>query len=364
MNGYRSCSRKGTGVQKPAYNPASAVILRVVERINIVGAGIIGLGCAWRLAQRGVNVLAIDARDAGREASWAAAGMLAPGGEFFGPSALATLALRSLDMYGDFIRELEEESGVTIDFRRSGAIEVAYSEEEACALEVRTAAQATCGIPSEACTHEGRPARFFPDDAMVDPRDLTRALRRACQRRGVSLLEDEQVTKISADGRVWTANGVHAGSITLVTAGAWSSQLLAELPGNFPPVVPVRGHLVAWHLRPGLLEPILRHGSTYLLQRRSGVLLAGATKEYVGFDRTLDEAAVASLQACAGELLPTLAGQVPTERWNGLRPFVDGEMPFVGQLGESSVWAAYGHYRNGILLAPETISRVAAQICA
>lgn len=364
MNGYRFCSRKGAGVQKPAYNPASAVILKVVERINIVGAGIIGLGCAWRLAQRGAEVIAIDAREAGREASWAAAGMLAPGGEFFESSPLAALALRSLGMYADFVRELEEESRVTIDFRHSGAVEVAYSDAEASALEVRAAAQATCGIPSEAFTYEGRPARFFPDDAMVDPRDLTRALRIACQRRGVNLLEEEPVTKISPDGRVWTANGVHAGSMTLVTAGAWSSQLLAGLPGNPPAVVPLRGHLVSWPLRPGLLEPILRHGSTYLLQRRSGVLLAGATKEYVGFDRTLDEAAVASLQASAGELLPVLAGQIPTERWNGFRPYVEGEMPFISQLGESCVWAAYGHYRNGILLAPETISRVATQIFA
>lgn len=335
-----------------------------MERINIVGAGIIGLGCAWRLAQQGKQVIALDARKAAGEASWAAAGMLAPGGEFFEPSELATLALRSLGMYGDFMRELEEESGVTIDFRRSGAIEVAYSDTEAAALESRAATQAVCGIISETCTHLCRPARFFPDDAVVDPRDITRALRVACQRRGVNLLEGEPVTKISADGRVWTANGVHAGSVTLVTAGAWSSDLLAELPGDFPPVVPVRGHLISWRLLPGTPGPILRHGSTYVMQRRSGVMLAGTTKEYVGFDRALDETAIADVQARAETLLPMLASQVPSERWNGFRPYVEGEMPFVGQVGNSSVWAAYGHYRNGILLAPETISRVAAQLSA
>lgn len=335
-----------------------------MERINIVGAGIIGLGCAWRLAQQGKQVVALDSREAGGEASWAAAGMLAPGGEFFEPSELATLALRSLGMYGDFIRELEAESGITIDFRRSGAVEVAYSDIEAAALESRAATQAACGIISEACTHLGRPARFFPDDAVVAPRDITRALRVACQRRGVNLLEGEPVTKISADGRVWTANGVHAGSVTLVTAGAWSSNLLADLPCGFPTVIPVRGHLISWRLHPGQLGPILRHGSTYIMQRRSGVMLAGATKEYVGFDRALDETAIADVQSRAETLLPLLAGQVPTERWNGFRPYVEGELPFVGQLGNSAVWAAYGHYRNGILLAPETISRVVAQLSA
>lgn len=339
-----------------------------MERINIVGAGIIGLGCAWRLAQQGKQVIALDARKAagegGGEASWAAAGMLAPGGEFFQPSELATLALRSLGMYGDFIRELEEESGVTIDFRRSGAIEVAYSDTEAAALEARATAQAACGILSEACTHLGRPARFFPDDAVVDPRDITRALRVACQRRGVNLLEGEPVTKISADGRVWTANGVHAGSVTLVTAGAWSSALLADLPGDFPPVIPVRGHLISWPLPSGQLGPILRHGSTYIMQRRSGIMLAGSTKEYVGFDRLLDETAIADVQTRAETLLPMLAGQAPSQRWNGFRPYVEGEIPFIGQLGNSCVWSAYGHYRNGILLAPETISRVAAQLRA
>ncbi len=364
MNGYRFCFREEAGVQKPAYSPASAVILKLVERINVVGAGLIGLGSAWRLAQKGAEVTVFDARDAGCEASWTAAGMLAPGGEFFEPSELATLGMRSLAMYPDFVRELEEDSGVTIDYSRSGAIEVAYSDAEAAALETRAAAQKLCGIPSEACKHDSRPARFFPEDAHVDPRDLTRALRVACQRRGVNLLENEPITKISADGRVWTANGVNAGSVTLVAAGAWSSALLTDLPGPRPEVIPVRGHLISWPLRAGLLGPILRHGSTYMVQRRSGVLLAGTTREYVGFDRTLDETALAEIQARAEELLPLLAGQAPTERWNGFRPFVEGELPWISQLGRSCVWAAYGHYRNGILLAPETIQRVAGYLLA
>lgn len=345
MNGYRFRVRKGAGVQKPAYNPASAVIFKPVERISIVGAGIIGLASAWRLAQRGVAVTLFDAADCGGEASWAGAGMLAPGGEFAEDGELARMALESLRIYPGFVAELETESGVSIDFRRSGAIEVAYSEPEAAELGLRAKKQAGFGIPSDSCTHQGRPARFYPLDAVVDPRDVTRALRIACERRGVKLRTHEAVSHLP-DG-------------TLVTAGAWSSSLLGD---KAPQVIPVRGHLVSWDLEPGFLQPILRHGTTYLLQRRSGVLIAGATKERVGFDRTLNPAAVSELATAAGELLPALAHQPPTDAWIGFRPFIEGEVPFVGQVGDARLWAACGHYRNGILLAPETAARVATML--
>jgi glycine oxidase len=329
-----------------------------VERINIAGAGIIGLASAWRLAQRGAAVTIFDAREAAREASWAGAGMLAPGGEFSEPSELARLSLHSLALYPDFVRELVEESGVSIDLRASGAIEVAFSDAEAEALKSRAATQGEFGIRSEEFTQDGRPARFYPDDAIVDPRDVTRALLAACRRRNVNLREAEPVQQVQPDGTVITGSGTYSAHAVLVAAGAWSSMLVEGVPK----VVPVRGHLVSWKLEPGLLGPILRHGSTYLLQRTCGVLVAGTTKEHVGFDRSLDENAVADIVRRVEELLPVLSQRPPDERWLGFRPFVQGEAPVVNRVGESRVWGAFGHYRNGILLAPETAERVSAML--
>lgn len=328
-----------------------------------MGAGIIGLACAWRLSQRGVAVRVFDAREAACEASWAAAGMLAPGGEIETPSVLATAALASRAEYPEFVRELAEESGCPIDFRPCGAMEVAYDENEAFILELKSARQATIGVRSEPCQYEGRTARFYPDDALVDPRDVTRALLEACRRRGVTLHQQEPVLSVSPSGTsIQTTKGEYSGQGVLLAAGAWSSALLPALlpPDLLPRTMPVRGHLMSWNLAPGLLEPILRHGHTYLAQRTSGLLIAGATTEHVGFDRTIDASAVADLRARASALLPVLEHHLPAEQWIGFRPGVDAEGPAVGRLPGTSLWTAFGHYRNGILLAPETARRITA----
>jgi glycine oxidase len=313
----------------------------------VVGAGIVGLSCAWRLAQRGLKVTVFDAREAASEASWAGAGMLAPGGECESDTPLARLLLRSLSLYPDYVTELRQESGCLIDFRRCGGFEIAFTEAESAALDRRAAAQQSLGIRSESARCRTWPARFYPDDAIVDPRDVTRALLTACRNRGVQIREHEPVERIPDN---------HEN--ILIAAGAWSSALHPGLPRTMP----VRGHLIAWHMPPGLLPHILRHGHTYLLQRTSGLLIAGSTTEHVGFDRTLDESAVADIHTRASELLPELANHPPDERWNGLRPGIDATEPAIGRIPGTSIWTAFGHYRNGILLAPETARLIAESV--
>jgi glycine oxidase len=330
----------------------------------IVGAGIIGLSCAWRLAERGIRVRIFDAREAASEASWAGAGMLAPGGEIDGPSPIVAPALRSLRLWPAFIQQLEEESGVSIDYRRSGGMEVALDDGEASLLAEKATRQAALGIRSEAATFEGRAARFYPDDAMVNPRDVTRALLIACRHRGVVLLEHEPVLAIDPTGTgVRTACGGYSDAGVLLTAGAWSSALLPEAPRSFP----VRGHLISWSLTPGLLDPgmldpILRNGHTYLLQRNSGMLVAGVSAELVGFERAIDDVAVETIRQNAVRLLPALGSLPPGDRWNGFRPGIDADGPAIGRIAGTAVLTAFGHYRNGILLAPYTAEQISGLI--
>jgi len=287
--------------------------------------------------------------------------MLAPGGEIDQPGPVADFALASLRAWPEFVRELEEESGTVIDYRASGALEVALNDAEAAALDAKAAHQAKFGIRSEASSHSGWYARHYPDDALVDPRHVTAALLIACRRRGVEIHENEAVLDISPLGRsIRTAQGEYEDSGVLVAAGAWSSRLFPGLTRTMP----IRGHLISWPLTPGLLTPILRNGHTYLLQRRSGVLIAGVTTEHVGFDRTLDPVSVETVRSGAVRLLPELGLQSPTERWNGFRPGIDANGPEIRRIEGTSIWTAFGHYRNGILLAPETATRVAAMLIA
>ena len=79
-----------------------------VGTIAVAGGGVIGTSIAWRLAQRGWRVTLFDKSSIGGEASWAAAGMLSPGGEIERPSDLAFLATESRRLYSGFVSELEK----------------------------------------------------------------------------------------------------------------------------------------------------------------------------------------------------------------------------------------------------------------
>ena len=283
--------------------------------------------------------------------------MLAPGGEMDEASHLTQMALCSLAMYPAFVDALREASGVAIDYQRCGAVELALSEAEAESLTIRAARQAALGIRSEPIHQPRGVARFYPDDALVNPRDITAALRIACIRSGVVIREHEPVVEIFRDGAgVRTAAGVYHGDGVLVAAGAWSSELIPGVP--LPKSKPVRGHLIAYRAVPGMLRTLLRHGHTYLLQRDTGTIVAGSSTEDAGFDRTINESIVADIHVRASKLLPALTTMTPAERWNGFRPGIEDGVPAIGRVEGTRIWTAFGHYRNGILLAPDTSRRI------
>jgi glycine oxidase len=330
----------------------------------VVGAGIIGLSCAWRLARCKIPVTVFDAREAGGEASWAGAGMLAPGGEIDEVSPLTNMALSSLAMYPAFVEALREFSGCPIDYQHCGAVELALNDDEAVELEQRALTQSALGIRSESTHHAGTvAARFYPDDAVVNPRDLISALRRACFREGVSIREHEPVVEVFPDGSgVRTGRASYGGDGVLISAGAWSSGLASFL--RVPTTAPVRGHLIAYPAQPGALRAILRHKNTYLLQRGTGAIIAGSSTEHVGFDRSIDETTVRAIHARASQLMPALAAMRPVEKWIGFRPGIEGGMPVIGPIEGTRIWTAFGHYRNGILLAPDTARRIEESVVA
>jgi glycine oxidase len=206
-------------------------------------------------------------------------------------------------------------------------------------------------------------ARFYPDDQLVAPREVTSALRIACLRAGVFIHEHEAVTELMPDGSgIRTNRGEYADDSVLIAAGAWSSSLRSGLRPGLPAAIPVRGHLIAYRPERPLIGSILRHRHTYLLQRRDTELIAGSSTEYVGFDRSIDERMVRDIHSRAAQLLPDLAAMTPAERWIGFRPGIEGGIPVVGRIEGTNIWTAYGHYRNGILLAPETARMIAESV--
>jgi glycine oxidase len=351
--------------------------LSLAPTIAIAGGGIVGLSCAWRLAQRGFGVTVFDQGTLGNEASWAGAGMLAPGGEIEEASELASLALESRRIYAAFVRELEQAAGSPIDFQELGAIDLAYSAEEWAALEARAAKQAAIGIASQPVTparvatfwprvrSEGLTgARFYAGDGLVNPREVVAALITVCRNLGVRLVENRGVLNMadrSASVEVSTSQGAETYQAALIASGAWSGSIgvnTAPLPASWP----IRGHLLGYRQPVQTCNTIIRHGHTYLMQRASGLLIAGASVENAGFDRRLDAQIVSELTAAAGFVMPHLLETSPTEVWVGFRPASDRLQ--LGRWQSGNVYLAYGHYRNGILLAPLTADRLTAELSA
>jgi glycine oxidase len=314
--------------------------------VAIVGAGIIGGSIAWRLAQARVPVTLFDAGVTGGETSSAGAGILSPGGEFDRPSIWFDLGTESMEMYPAFVEELQTETGVAIDFKICGGKYFVDAEQ----AQRRAEFQAKAGVRVEVIPD----GLLYPSDAFVDPNDILRALRRACEDRKVEIVERHRIPEIeSSDYRA-----------VVIAAGAWSNQIQVRHRGKLvplPAVKPIKGHLIGFQLEPGTLGPMLRRGHSYVLQRSNGFTIAGSNEQDLGFDREVEPKICEDLHRHGAELFPPLSDATPCARWIGLRPFSpDG--PHIARVDGTNVWLAYGHFRNGILLTPLTSKRISEGI--
>ena len=348
------------------------------QQIAVIGGGIIGLSLAWRLAQSNWAVTVFEQGSLGAEASWAGAGMLSLGGEIERPSALAKLALQSRRLYSGFIRELQEASGVPIDYQECGALDVAYSSEELEALEARALRQVALEILSKPLapaqisafwprvrTQGLAGGRFYPEDAIVNSRDVTAALAAACRKLSAELIERCRVPRGEvSESRISleTHSGKRHFDAAVIAAGAWSAEIEMEGVLPLPAVEPVKGHLLGYQQPAGTCNTIVRHEHTYLLQRANGLLIAGTSVERVGFDREISSEIANAIAARAGFVLPHLLETSPSEVWVGFRP--GSSQLQTGAWHSPRLYLAYGHFRNGILLAPVTAQTLAAEINA
>ena len=341
----------------------------------MIGAGLIGLACAWRASQRGLSVLVVDrAAEPGDGASRVAAGMLAPVMEAdFGEESQVRVNLAARERWPAFAAELEERTGLPTGYRDSGALIVAADRDDAEALRRLHELQVSLGLeaewlpPGRCRAARARPvARASPAaswrTATARP---TRARPRAPWRRPRASSRSEcEVERIEHErGRV-TGVSTSAGPIecdsVVVAAGAWSSALAPD--GQGPPVRPVKGQILELRVRGGMDEPverIVRTPRCYLVARGDGRVVLGATMEEQGFDTTVTADGVYRLLEAAWEVVPEVGELELVEAGAGLRPGTPDNAAIVGP-GELDglVWAT-GHWRNGVLMAPLTGDAVA-----
>jgi len=346
--------------------------------VVVVGAGVVGLGLGWRLAQRGADVSLFDRSTAGSGASSAAAGMLATCAEAEpGEEALVRLGRLSQSLWPDFAAELEQTSGTAVDLRREGTLVVALTVDDQARVSHRLAFQKSLGLPvawmSAAEVRRREPhlapglagALFSPEDHQVDNRKLTVALHRAAVGAGARVHERRGVRQIIVDQDRVVGVELDEGSrvvadVVVLAAGAWS-RAVAGLPAAVrPPVRPVKGQSLA--LKMAADAPLLTHviwgPNVYLVPRRDGRLIVGATVEEKGFDATLTAGGVLALIEAAWRLVPAIEDLPLLETWVGHRPGSRDDAPILGRGPLEGLVYATGHHRNGILLTPVTADLV------
>ena len=345
----------------------------------IVGAGVVGLGVAWRLAQSGRRVAVLDKGEAGRGASWAAGGMLAPAAEIgFEELGLYRLGRESLSRWPAFARELEAASGRAVGYRDEGTLVVADDRDSARALRRLYQFQQEHGVPvhwlSTDEAQEVEPllsprlpaAVFAPEDHQVDNRAVVGALLEAARRAGVEIHEQVEVVAVHprpGNPAVVLKEGERVeGRTVVLAAGAWSAGIEGLMPA--PPVRPVTGEAVGLRMAPPVeLRAVVRTPHTYLVPKPDGRLVLGATSEERGFDRRVTAGGLWELLDKGRLAVPALDEWTVEETWAGLRPAARDHAPVLGfDPRVPGVCFATGHYRHGILLLPVTADEVAREI--
>lgn len=349
-------------------------------RVTVVGGGVIGRAVAFRLAVRGAGVTLVDG--SGASASGVAAGMLAPVTEVhFGEVPLLAYALAAAARWPAFAAEVAAAAGgpgpaEALGYEAAGTLAVARDRDDLAALERLAAYQSSLGLDVErlgsadcrrlepALAPGVRGGFLVAGDHRVDPRRLVAALDAAGRAAGVEVVEAWAGEVRATPGGTEVAVGDRRipGDAVVVCDGVGPA---GGRPGAWPEEVsvvrPVKGQVL--RLRGGgLLQHTVRGLDAYLVPRRSGELVVGATQEERGFDTTVTAGAVLELVRAAVELVPDVAECELVETAAGLRPGTPDNAPLVGRSSTEGVVVAAGHFRNGVLLAPATADAVATLI--
>ena len=346
--------------------------------VIIIGGGVIGLLSALRLKQAGLSVEVFEKSEPATESSWAGLGVLSPEAAAGRPLEYVRLTQASLALYPALADELRAESNIDIDLRREGLFNLALDEADGEELRENANMQGRAGVPvkwlppdeARALEPSLNPtvhgALHFHQSAQVDNLRLNSALIIALGHAGVPVHAWQAVDAVMRDGGrvlgVRIAGGERAARWVVVAAGAWSG----ALAGASMPVRPAKGQaamLDASGIAPFSVNHIIDSRLGYIVPRRGGRLLIGASVEDKGFDKSVDHEVVGKLMADASVMMPALGEALVRETWAGLRPRSADDQPIIGPVaGCEGLIAATGHFRNGILLAPITAQLVTAWV--
>jgi D-amino-acid dehydrogenase len=394
----------------------------MAARVVVVGAGAVGLCCAYFLQRAGFEVTVLDAGPVGDGASWGNAGWVSPSlsAPIPGPAALRT-ALGSIGkpdsplwlrpqpdprfvLWGlGFLRHCTRGSnerglaatallardafryydemradGLAVDLERRGLLFIAKSHAELDSEIAELSRLSGHGIPAEISRLSGEECRerqpvigpavaggiYVSTEGHLDPRQLTKALAALITSRGAVIRAGTPVVDfVVRDGRVRavaTAGGDELPAQTvLIAAGALSVPVTRRLGARLP-MTAGKGYSVSVGC------PQLPQAPMYLVETRVGAtpmagrLRLAGTIEFSGLNSRLDRRRIDSLVRAARAYFPVLDWSDVTEEWTGMRPLCPDGLPVLDRVpGISNAYLATGHSTLGITLAAVTGAHMA-----
>jgi glycine oxidase len=349
--------------------------------VLIIGGGVIGMSLARELKKKGAGTVTLLERGRlGQEASFAAAGMLAPQCEAEKQDAFFEFCYEGRGLYENFAAELEDESGIDVALETSGILSISFDDENSKKLDQIYNWQNAAGFEVEKLgrneilalepnlSRELYDGLFFPRDAQVDNRLLAEALAKSIKNDGVVVHEGAKVERLlTKNGRISgaeTSDGTFYSPVVVLATGAWTS--LIKCGDSTMPLVevaPVRGQMISFVGPEKLFTHVINTCEGYLVPRAGDKILVGATVEDTGFDKVVTAEGLEYLIKYAYSIAPGLREAKMTEKWAGLRPRATDDLPVLGKYKDlQGLFIATAHFRNGILLAPLTAKVMAEQI--
>lgn len=300
------------------------------QQVVIVGGGVIGLLTAFNLASEVQSVVLLDRSNVGQESSWAGGGIVSPLYPWRYSPAVTALAHWSQDFYPQLGERLFAATGVDPEVHTTGLYWLDL-DDEAEALAWAAREHRPLSAVDISAAHDAVPvlgsgfsrAIYMADVANVRNPRLVKSLKAALLALpNVTIHEQCEVSGFVRDGNkvvgVQTATGAVLGDQVVLTAGAWSGDLLKLLDLTLP-VEPVKGQMILYKCAADFLPSMVLAKGRYAIPRRDGHILIGSTLEHEGFDKTPTGAALESLKASAVELIPALADAEVVGHWAGLR---------------------------------------------
>jgi glycine oxidase len=271
-----------------------------MSEILIIGGGIIGLSIARNLRKLGVKKITILERGKlGQEASFAAAGMLAVQAETNKSDAFFRFCDESRNLFPNFASELLDETGIDIELETSGTLYLSFTENDSNEINKRFEWQKSAGLTVEKLTAteirkmepfispDVREGLFFEKDWQVENRKLLSALQLFAKTNNIDVCENQEVVAILNEKNrvigVETKNDKFLADKVVLTTGAWTSFIKAT-DFVLPEIKPIRGQMLSVKTAKRLFSKVIYSPRGYIVPRRDGRILAGATVEDIGFD--------------------------------------------------------------------------------